>query len=158
METTWTELKDVLLMQGFAGFSLFSVFLLMALGLAIIFGQMKVINMAHGEFLTIGAYVTVFCSQFTAGRLPDFMAWYFPVAIVLAFAVAFVAGYFVEILLIRYLYNRPLDTLLATWGISLIFFLHGAGMSRAALHSGVRNWRLHSVVQGTTFILTLPAA
>jgi urea transport system permease protein len=79
-------------MQGFTGLSLFSVFLLMALGLAIIFGQMKVINMAHGEFLTIGAYVTVFCSEFATERAPSLMAWYFPVAVVLAFAVAFVAG------------------------------------------------------------------
>ena len=120
METSWSELKDVLLMQGFAGFSLFSVFLLMALGLAIIFGQMKVINMAHGEFLTIGAYVTVFCSQFTEQRLPGFMAFYYPVAVLLAFVAAFIVGYVVEILLIRHLYDRPLDTLLSTWGLSLI--------------------------------------
>ena len=120
METSWSELKDVLLMQGFAGFSLFSVFLLMALGLAIIFGQMKVINMAHGEFLTIGAYVTVFCSQFTEQRLPGLMAYYYPVAVGLAFVAAFVVGYVVEILLIRHLYDRPLDTLLSTWGLSLI--------------------------------------
>ena len=120
METSWSDMQDILLMQGFAGFSLFSVFLLMALGLAIIFGQMKVINMAHGEFLTIGAYVTVFCSQFSAERLPEYMAYYFPVAVVLAFVVAATVGYFVEVLLIRHLYNRPLDTLLSTWGLSLI--------------------------------------
>jgi urea transport system permease protein len=120
METSWSELKDVLLMQGFAGFSLFSVFLLMALGLAIIFGQMKVINMAHGEFLTIGAYVTVLCSQFTEARMPDLMAYYYPFAVVLAFVAAFAVGYLVEILLIRHLYDRPLDTLLSTWGLSLI--------------------------------------
>lgn len=119
-QSSWAEMKDILLMQGFAGFSLFSVFLLMALGLAIIFGQMKVINMAHGEFLTIGAYVTVFCSQFIEQRFPGLMAWYFPFAIALAFVVAFIVGYFVEILLIRYLYDRPLDTLLSTWGLSLI--------------------------------------
>jgi urea transport system permease protein len=113
-------MKDVLLMQGFAGFSLFSVFLLMALGLAIIFGQMKVINMAHGEFLTIGAYTTVFCSQFTLEHFPRLMPYYYPLAIGLAFVAAFVVGYLVEILLIRHLYNRPLDTLLSTWGLSLI--------------------------------------
>lgn len=118
METE--ELKAVLLMQGFAGLSLFSVFLLMALGLAIIFGQMKVINMAHGEFLTIGAYTTVVCSEFTVARYPDWMPYYFPLAIVLAFLVAFAFGYLVELLLIRYLYSRPLDTLLSTWGLSLI--------------------------------------
>lgn len=120
METSWAEMKGILLMQGFAGFSLFSVFLLMALGLAIIFGQMKVINMAHGEFLTLGAYTTVFCSEFTLQHFPSLMPYYFPIAIILAFVTAFVAGYIVEVLLIRYLYNRPLDTLLSTWGLSLI--------------------------------------
>lgn len=120
VETSWEELRAVFLMQGFAGLSLFSVFLLMALGLAIIFGQMKVINMAHGEFLTLGAYATVFCSEFTLERYPDLMPYYFPVAVVLAFGVAFAAGYLVEVLLIRYLYHRPLDTLLSTWGLSLI--------------------------------------
>src|SRR3954452_19909465 len=78
--SSWTEIKDVLLMQVFAGLSLFSVFLLMALGLAIIFGQMKVINMAHGEFLTIGAYTTVFCSQFTLSHFPGLMPYYYPLA------------------------------------------------------------------------------
>lgn len=119
-QSSWAELKGVLLMQGFAGLSLFSVFLLMALGLAIIFGQMKVINMAHGEFLTIGAYTTVFCSQFTLSHFPGLMPYYYPLAIALAFVAAFIVGYFVEILLIRHLYNRPLDTLLSTWGLSLI--------------------------------------
>ena len=119
-QSTWAEMKDVLLMQGFAGFSLFAVFLLMALGLAIIFGQMKVINMAHGEFLTIGAYTTVLCSQFTVDRFPALMGYYYPLAVVLAFVAAFAVGYLVEIVLIRHLYNRPLDTLLSTWGLSLI--------------------------------------
>lgn len=114
------ELKDVILMQGFAGFSLFSVFLLMALGLAVIFGQMKVINMAHGEFLTIGAYTTVFVSNFVSERLPSLMPYYFPVAILLAFGVAYLVGMLVEVSLLRYLYRRPLDTLLCTWGVSMI--------------------------------------
>jgi urea transport system permease protein len=107
-------------MQGFAGFSLFAVFLLMALGLAIIFGQMKVINMAHGEFLTVGAYVTVFMSHWIMNHKPDWLPYYFPVAIFAAFVVAAILGYIVEIGLVRYLYNRPLDTLLATWGLSMI--------------------------------------
>lgn len=107
-------------MQGFAGFSLFAVFLLMALGLAIIFGQMKVINMAHGEFLTVGAYVTVFMSHLVMNHWPDLLPYYFPVAIFAAFVVAAILGYVVEIGLVRYLYNRPLDTLLATWGLSMI--------------------------------------
>ncbi len=58
------ELQAIFMMQSFNGLSMFAVFLLMALGLAIIFGQMKVINMAHGEFLTLGAYTTVFVSNF----------------------------------------------------------------------------------------------
>jgi urea transport system permease protein len=120
LATSWADLKAVLIMQGFAGFSLFGVFLLMALGLAIIFGQMKVINMAHGEFLTLGAYTTVFCSHLVDSHAPGFLPYYYPIAVVLAFVVAFIVGYLVEILLVKYLYLRPLDTLLATWGVSLI--------------------------------------
>lgn len=107
-------------MQGFAGLSMFSVLLLMALGLAIIFGQMGVINMAHGEFMTIGAYTIYVIGNFTKAHLPTLMPYYFIVAILAAFAIAFFVGYIVEFLLIRHLYKRPLDTLLATWGLSLI--------------------------------------
>lgn len=117
---SFTELKEVLVMQGFAGLSLFSVFLLMALGLAIIFGQMKVINMAHGEFLTIGAYTTFVFSQLTQTYFPALMSSYFLFAIVGAFIFAGLVGLLVEWLLIRHLYKRPLDSLLATWGLSLI--------------------------------------
>ena len=120
LATSFEELKNIFVMQGFAGFSLFAVFLLMALGLAIIFGQMKVINMAHGEFLTVGAYVTVFMSHWIMNHKPDWLPYYFPVAIFAAFVVAAIFGYIVEIGLVRYLYNRPLDTLLATWGLSMI--------------------------------------
>jgi urea transport system permease protein len=91
----------------------------MALGLAIIFGQMGVINMAHGEFLTIGAYTTYMLSVLTQKYAPALQPVYFFVAIFLAFAIAFAVGYLVEWLLIRHLYRRPLDTLLATWGLSL---------------------------------------
>ncbi len=118
--TSFEELKNIFLMQGFAGFSLFAVFLLMALGLAIIFGQMKVINMAHGEFLTVGAYVTVFMSHWVVKYAPNWLPYYFPVAIAAAFLATYVLGYIVETALIKYLYNRPLDTLLATWGLSMI--------------------------------------
>lgn len=120
LATSFEELKNIFLMQGFAGLSLFAVFLLMALGLAIIFGQMKVINMAHGEFLTVGAYVTVFMSHWVNEHQPTWQPYYFPVAIVAAFIVAAILGYIVELSLVRYLYNRPLDTLLATWGLSMI--------------------------------------
>lgn len=114
-----SELVDIFTMQAFSGLSLFSVFVLMALGLAIIFGQMGVINMAHGEFLTIGAYTTVMMSKL-AEQHPAFLNYYFLVAIVLAFVIAFFCGYLTELLIIRHLYKRPLDTLLATWGLSLI--------------------------------------
>ncbi len=117
---TWDELQVVLIMQGFAGISLFSIFLLMALGMAIIFGQMKVINMAHGEFMTLGAYATVVCSYLSETYAPGLFHWYFPVAMIVAFGAAFVLGFLVEISIIRFLYKRPLDTLLATWGLSMI--------------------------------------
>jgi len=103
------ELGSIMAMQGFAGLILFSVFVLMALGLAVIFGQMGVINMAHGEFMILGATY-----------MPSVFSAYFFVAIVLAFIVAGALGMAVEWLLIRRLYRRPLDTLLATWGLSLI--------------------------------------
>ena len=119
-EYTSSELVSIFAMQGFAGISLFSVLLLMALGLAIIFGQMGVINMAHGEFMAVGAYVTYFMSSFTENYFPSFMPYYFIFAIVAAFIVAAILGYLAEFALIRHLYKRPLDTLLATWGLSLI--------------------------------------
>ena len=116
---TAAELYSITLMQGFAGLSLFSVLLLMALGLAIIFGQMGVINMAHGEFMTIGAYTIYLFSSLTETHAPGLMQLYFPFAILAAFAIAFIFGWLVEWALIRHLYKRPLDTLLATWGLSL---------------------------------------
>jgi urea transport system permease protein len=117
---TNSELVSIFAMQGFAGISLFSVLLLMALGLAIIFGQMGVINMAHGEFMAVGAYTTYFMATMTETYFPAFMPYYFIFAIVAAFIVAGILGYFAEFMLIRHLYSRPLDTLLATWGLSLI--------------------------------------
>jgi urea transport system permease protein len=116
---TFSEMLNIGLMQGFAGLSLFSVLLLMGLGLAVIFGQMGVINMAHGEFMTIGAYTIYMGSTLTEKYAPDFIQYYFPLAILVAFLMAFVAGWITEWALIRHLYKRPLDTLLATWGLSL---------------------------------------
>ncbi len=115
----FSQFGAIVAMQGFNGLSVFSVLLLMALGLAIIFGQMGVINMAHGEFLTIGAYTTYVLSVLTHKCAPGLQPVYFFVAILVSFAVAFIVGYLVEWLLIRHLYRRPLDTLLATWGLSL---------------------------------------
>jgi urea transport system permease protein len=116
---TFPEMLNIGLMQGFAGLSLFSVLLLMGLGLAVIFGQMGVINMAHGEFMTIGAYTVFLGSVLTEKFAPGLVQAYFPVAIVAAFLFAFAAGWLAEWALIRHLYKRPLDTLLATWGLSL---------------------------------------
>jgi urea transport system permease protein len=116
----FSQFGAIVAMQGFNGLSVFSVLLLMALGLAIIFGQMGVINMAHGEFLTIGAYTTYMLSVLTQKYAPSLQPIYFFVAIFVSFAIAFVVGYVVEWLLIRHLYRRPLDTLLATWGLSLM--------------------------------------
>src|SRR5450830_1521827 len=114
-----TEFFAIFAMQGFNGLSVFCVLLLMALGLAIIFGQMGVINMAHGEFLTIGAYITYLLSHLTTTYAPSLQPFYFFGAVVLSFIVAYGVGYLTELLLISRLYKRPLDTLLATWGLSL---------------------------------------
>ncbi|WP_174802027.1 urea ABC transporter permease subunit UrtB [Martelella limonii] len=114
------EFSSIMAMQGFAGLSLFSVFVLMALGLAIIFGQMGVINMAHGEFMILGAYVTYMCSHVVTEYAPALFPIYFFIAMILAFMATFALGVLVEWAMIRHLYRRPLDTLLATWGLSLI--------------------------------------
>lgn len=119
-EYSISELNSILVMQGFAGISLFSVLLLMALGLAIIFGQMGVINMAHGEFMAVGAYATYLISVIAEKYFPFLMPYYFFIAIAASFLLAGLLGYLAELALIRHLYKRPLDTLLATWGLSLI--------------------------------------
>lgn len=117
---TGAELWNITVMQGFAGLSLFSVLLLMALGLAIIFGQMGVVNLAHGEFMALGAYIVYLCSMVVSNYAPRLQPYYFIIAIFAAFLVAALVGLLVEWSLIRFLYRRPLDTLLATWGLSLI--------------------------------------
>ena len=117
---TMAELGSIFAMQGFAGLSLFSVFVLMALGLAIISGQMGVINMAHGEFMILGAYVTYLCSNLFSEYLPGLFSIYFFLAMICAFIASGALGMLVEWAMIRHLYKRPLDTLLATWGLSLI--------------------------------------
>lgn len=117
---TTSELLSIFAMQGFAGLILFSVFVLMALGLAIIFGQMGVINMAHGEFMILGAYITYLISNLFSAYMPGLFNLYFFVAMLLAFIATAALGALVEWGLIRHLYKRPLDTLLATWGLSLI--------------------------------------
>jgi len=101
------------------GLSLSSVFLFAALGLAITFGVMGVINMAHGEMLTIGAYTTYVVQGIFQRHFPSLFPYYLFAAIPMAFAVATATGVILERGIIRHLYGRPLETLLATWGISL---------------------------------------
>jgi urea transport system permease protein len=115
-----SDLFSILAMQAFNGLSTFCVLLLMALGLAIIFGQMGVINMAHGEFLTIGAYVTYMLSHVSEHWAPWLASSYFIIAIGISFVFAAGFGLLIEHFMIRHLYKRPLDSLLATWGLSLI--------------------------------------
>ena len=104
----------------FNGISIGSVLLIAALGLAIVFGLMGVINMAHGELMMLGAYTTfVVQNGFKQMGGPLFEAYIF-VALPLAFLVAAAVGVILERGVIRYLYGRPLETLLATWGVSLI--------------------------------------
>lgn len=102
------------------GLSLGSVLLLAALGLAITFGLMRVINMAHGEMLMLGAYATFFVRERLVSIGPGVTEWYLLFAIPFAFLITFAAGVLLERLVIRHLYGRPLETLLATWGLSLI--------------------------------------
>ncbi|MFO1351356.1 MAG: urea ABC transporter permease subunit UrtB [Gammaproteobacteria bacterium] len=111
---------DIAVMQLFGGISLFTILVLMALGLAIIFGLMGVINMAHGELMALGAYVTYLTAWFFENYLPGGMGVYLFFAIAFAFLATFVFGWILERSFIRFLYKRPLDTLLATWGLSLV--------------------------------------
>jgi urea transport system permease protein len=107
---------------AFAGVSLGSILLLAALGLAITYGLMGVINMAHGELIMIGAYTTYVVQNFFrgSGLFAGFFEYYLVAAIPAAFLVAALVGMALERSVIRWLYGRPLETLLATWGISLV--------------------------------------
>jgi urea transport system permease protein len=111
----WSWLETV-----YYGLSLGSVLLLAAAGLAITFGVMGVINMAHGEMVMIGAYVTFSVQQVFRAYIPDLFGSSLIVAIPAAFLVAGAIGILIERCMIRFLYGRPLETLLATWGLSLI--------------------------------------
>ncbi|MBM3566994.1 MAG: urea ABC transporter permease subunit UrtB, partial [Alphaproteobacteria bacterium] len=104
----------------FQGISLGSILLLAALGLAITFGVMGVINMAHGEMIMLGAYTAYVVQEIFRAIAPSAIGWYLPVAVPVAFLVAGGAGVLIERTVIRWLYGRPLETLLATWGLSLI--------------------------------------
>ena len=116
----WQKLTRVVY-AVFSGLSLGSILMLMSLGLAIIFGVMGVINMAHGELMMVGAYAT-FVTQnwFQAHLPPSLFDFYFLVAIPVSFVAAGAAGLVLERSVIQFLYGRTLETLLATWGVSLI--------------------------------------
>ncbi|GLX70398.1 urea ABC transporter permease subunit UrtB [Paenibacillus glycanilyticus] len=112
---------EVFVLQLFNGLSVSSILLLIALGLSITFGLMKVINMAHGELIMIGAYSTYLTQNIFNDYLPKSMFdWYFVLAIPVSFLIAFLFGLILETSLIRFLYGRPLDSLLATWGVGLV--------------------------------------
>ena len=104
----------------FSGISLGSILLLVALGLAITYGLMGVINMAHGELMMIGAYATYVMQGLFQKYLPGAFDWYLLAAVPVAFAASALMGAALERSVIRFLYGRPLETLLATWGISLM--------------------------------------
>jgi urea transport system permease protein len=111
----WTALQN-----AWYGLSLGSVLLLAAIGLAITFGVMGVINMAHGEMVMLGAYTTFVVQEVIRAKNPALLDYSLAIAIPLAFAVAGAVGIVVERGIIRFLYGRPLETLLATWGLSLV--------------------------------------
>jgi urea transport system permease protein len=104
----------------FAGLSLGSILMLAAIGLAITYGLLGVINMAHGEMIMIGAYATFVTQGLLRSLHPDAVAWYPLVALPVAFLTSAAVGILLERTVIRWLYGRPLETLLATWGVSLI--------------------------------------
>jgi urea transport system permease protein len=111
----WSGVQNV-----WYGVSLGSVLLLAAIGLAITFGVMGIINMAHGEMVMLGAYTTFVVQEIIRNNYPGLFDWSLAIALPLAFLVSGAVGVLIERSVIRFLYGRPLETLLATWGISLI--------------------------------------
>ena len=135
----------------FSGLSLGSILLLAAMGLAITYGLLGVINLAHGEMLMIGAYATYVTQQLFVNHLPNYLDLYVIAAIPMAFFSSAVIGVMLERTVIRWLYGRPLETLLATWGISLfliqlvrqIFGAQNVEVSNPAwLSGGVELWNV----------------
>jgi urea transport system permease protein len=133
----------------FIGLSVGSILLLVALGLAITYGAMGVINMAHGEMVMIGAYVTVLSGIWLGANIF--------VAIPLAFIVTALIGLAIERIIVRRLYGRLLDTLLATWGVAILiqqavrleFGLSFFGIHIAGLGPGLQNVSVPPYLQGT---------
>lgn len=112
--------KTEALIALFSGVSLGSILLLAALGLAITYGLMGIINMAHGEFLMLGAYATFVVQGLFRTYFPQAFDWYVLAALPVAFAVTAAVGLLLERGVLRWLHGRPLETLLTTWGISLL--------------------------------------
>ena len=104
----------------FNGVSLASVLLIMSLGLAITFGLMGIINMAHGEMLMIGSYTAYVLQEFFTSHLPDYLDYYFIFALPLSILTAGCVGLLMERGILRFLYGRPLESLLITWGIGMV--------------------------------------
>ncbi len=143
-------------LQIFNGLSMGSIFLLIALGLALSFGLMNIINLAHGEFIMIGAYTTYSVQQaaisFSGGPAAEYS---FLISLPLAFLTAGAAGFVIERLLIRHLYGRSLDTLLATWGVGLVLQQLARSIFGAPNVQVVSpEWLTGGI--GVTSILTLP--
>ena len=106
----------------FRGISLSSILLIMSLGLAVVFGLMGVINMAHGELMMVGAYTAFVVQECFKAYMPaEWFDHYFLAAMPAAFLTAALVGLVLEATIIRFLYGRPLETMLATWGVSLVF-------------------------------------
>ncbi|MFZ1059933.1 MAG: urea ABC transporter permease subunit UrtB [Candidatus Rokuibacteriota bacterium] len=114
---TWRNLTGYL----FNGVSLGAVLLIMSLGLAVTFGLMGIINMAHGEMLMLGSYTAYIVQEIFASRYAAHQDYFFLVALPLSFLVAGLVGLALESGIIRFLYGRPLETLIVTWGIGMIF-------------------------------------
>ena len=116
----WNDQVAITLKQLFNGITISSQYLLIALGLAITFGVMGVINLAHGEFMMLGCYVALVAQSIFASFFQPVLGLYWALAIPLSFIFTAGLGYALERSVIRFLYKRPLDTLLATWGVSLL--------------------------------------
>lgn len=116
----WNDQVAITLMQLFNGITISSQYLLIALGLAITFGVMGVINLAHGEFMMLGCYCALVAQSVFASFFQPVLGLYWALALPLSFGFAAGLGYVLERSVIRFLYKRPLDTLLATWGVSLL--------------------------------------
>ena len=119
-KTEWNDQVAITLKQLFNGITISSQYLLIALGLAITFGVMGVINLAHGEFMMLGCYVALVAQAIFASFFQPVLGLYWALAIPLSFIFTAGLGYALERSVIRFLYKRPLDTLLATWGVSLL--------------------------------------